>query len=128
MKFNRYLPRETRELLERQYKEYIKNTPITKKEQRAVREWVKDGHSVYESDDCYWQCGYAPVEYLTVWRDKEYMRSHTKGMTSDERRKFVMDHYGLDEIPDTDLMLLIDELEYMIGDRSIDDIEELPFM
>lgn len=26
-----------------------KKTPMTKKEQRAVREWVKDGHSVYEN-------------------------------------------------------------------------------
>lgn len=38
MRFNRYLPEETRTLLEEQYKDYIKNTPMTKKEQRAVRE------------------------------------------------------------------------------------------
>lgn len=32
MKFNKYLPLETREFLKKQYKEYIKETPMTKKE------------------------------------------------------------------------------------------------
>jgi len=57
MKFNRYLPEEIREMLEKQYKEYIKQTPMTKKEQRAVREWVKDGHSVYENSSGAWYDG-----------------------------------------------------------------------
>ena len=38
MKFNKYLPLETREFLEKQYKEYIRETPMTKKEQRVLRE------------------------------------------------------------------------------------------
>lgn len=49
MKFNKYIPEYRREILEKQYKEYIKTTPMTKKEQRALREWVKDGNSVYEN-------------------------------------------------------------------------------
>ena len=54
MKFNVYLPEKTRIILEEQYREYIKCTPMTKKEQRAVREWVKDGHSVYENNAGGW--------------------------------------------------------------------------
>ena len=38
MKFKKHLPKETQEMLEKQYKEYIKTTQMTKKEQRAVRE------------------------------------------------------------------------------------------
>ena len=49
MKFNLHLPTWRQEFLEKQYKEYIKTTPMTKKEQRALREWVKDGNSVYEN-------------------------------------------------------------------------------
>ena len=29
--------------------EFLKSTPMTKKEQRALREWVKNGHSVFEN-------------------------------------------------------------------------------
>ena len=89
MKFNVYLPDETKELLERQYKEYLKIRPMSQKEQRAVREWVKNGHSVYENSAGAWQDGQIPVEFLDVYRDEEYIRSHTKGMSEAERRKFA---------------------------------------
>lgn len=49
MKFNKHISSELQELLITQLKEYIKTTPMTRKELRAVRDWVKDGHSVYES-------------------------------------------------------------------------------
>ena len=41
MKFNVDLPDDMKEYLENQYKEYLKKRTMTKKEQRAVREWVK---------------------------------------------------------------------------------------
>lgn len=97
MKFNKYLPLETREFLEKQYKEYIKETPMTKKEQRVLREWVKDGHSVYENASLACAEGGVPVEFLTVWRDEEYIRQHTKGMSPEETRKFAMNFYGWDD-------------------------------
>ena len=90
MKFNKYLPLETREFLEKQYKEYIKETPMTQKEQRVLREWVKDGHSVYENASLACAEGGVPVEFLTVWRDEEYIRQYTKGMSPEETRKFAM--------------------------------------
>lgn len=125
MKFNRYLPKEHQELLAAQYKEYIKTTPMTKKEQRAVREWVKDGHSVYENSSGAWADGQVPVEFLTVWRDEEYIRKHTKEMNPEETRKFAMSYYGWEDDYE-------DENHY---DKSISDFtissladgEELPF-
>ena len=97
MKFNKYLPKEIRDLLEKQYKEYIKTRSMTKKEQRALREWVKDGHSVYENSYSAWEEGQVPVEFLTVYRDEEYIRKHTKGMTPEETRRFAMAYYGWDD-------------------------------
>lgn len=94
MKFNKYIDSETRELLETQYKEYIKRTPMTKKEQRALREWVKDGNSVYENPSGAWSDGQIPVEFLTVYREEEYLRQQTKGMTPDEARRFALSYYG----------------------------------
>ena len=97
MKFNKRISPEHKELLESQYKEYIKNTPMTKKEQRALREWVKDGHSVYENTSGAWYDGQVPVEFLTVYRDEEYIRKHTKGMNDEEARCFAMAYYGWDD-------------------------------
>lgn len=123
MKFNRSLPTELKEMLERQYKEYIAATPMTKKEQRAVREWVKDGHSVYENSSGVWADGGVPVEFLTVYRDEEYIRQRTKGMSPIEARKFALDYYGWD-----------DEAESLMPDTSISECthsnseeDELPF-
>ena len=97
MKFNRYIPKEAQEILEKQYQEYIKNTPMTKKERRALREWVKDGNSVYENGSGAWADGGIPVEFLTIYRDEEYIRKKTKGMSSDEKRKFALAYYGWDD-------------------------------
>lgn len=122
MKFNKHLPLETREFLEKQYKEYIKTTPMTQKEQRVVREWVKDGNSVYENASGVWADGGVPVEFLTVWRDEEYIRQHTKGMSLEETRKFAMNYYGWDgeEEPEAEQESLEDAL------RKMEEME-LPF-
>jgi hypothetical protein len=128
MKFNRYLPEATRTLLEEQYKDYIKHTPMTKKEQRAVLEWVKDGHSVYENNSGGWYDGGVPVEFLTVWRDEEYIRTHTRGMTPEERQKFALSYYGWDDDPAPDSEALSDAEGYIFDRELIKKIEaELPF-
>lgn len=49
IKFNKHISSELQELLTTQLKDYIKTTPMNKKELRAVRGWVKNGHSVYEN-------------------------------------------------------------------------------
>ena len=70
---------------------------MTKKEQRAVREWVKDGHSVYENSSSGWYDGGVPIPFLEVYRDEEYIRTHTKDMSPDEARKFALNYYGWDD-------------------------------
>ena len=97
MKFNRSINKELQEMLEKQYKEYIKATPMTQKEQRALREWVKDGHSVYENASGVWADGQVPIEFLTVFRDEEYIRQNTKGMSAEETRQFALAYYGWDD-------------------------------
>lgn len=99
MKFNIHLPLWRKEFLEQQYKEYIKVTPMTKKEQRALREWVKDGNSVYENPCMAWYDSQIPVEFLSVYRDDEYIRQHTKGMDLEEARRFALAYYGWDDKP-----------------------------
>jgi hypothetical protein len=123
MKFNKHISLELQELLTTQLKEYIKTTTMTKKELRAVREWVKDGHSVYENMSGAFYDGQVPVEFLTEWRDDEYIRKHTKGMTPEEVRQFALSYYGWDD----------DEVPLPQGEQapSLEPIifrdEELPF-
>jgi hypothetical protein len=103
MKFNVDLPDDMKEYLENQYKEYLKKRPMTKKEQRAVREWVKAGNSVYDNPAGAWLDGGVRMEYLDIYRDDEYIRQHTKGMTPEETRKFALAYYGWDDDPDLEI-------------------------
>jgi hypothetical protein len=103
MKFNVDLPDDMKEYLENQYKEYLKKMTMTKKEQRAVREWVKAGNSVYDNPAGAWLDGGVRMEYLDIYRDDEYIRQHTKGMTPEETRKFALAYYGWDDDPDLEI-------------------------
>ena len=103
MKFNVDLPDDMKEYLENQYKEYLKKRTMTKKEQRAVREWVKAGNSVYDNPAGAWLDGGVRMEYLDIYRDDEYIRQHTKGMTPEETRKFALAYYGWDDDPDLEM-------------------------
>ena len=126
MKFNPGIDKGIQEILEKQYKEYIKVTPMTKKEQRALREWVKAGHSVYENSSGVWAEGQVPVEFLKVYRDEEYIRTNTKGMSPEESIRFTMIYYAWNEdasdsnASDEDYISFIKELD------SIESNEELP--
>lgn len=124
MKFNKHLSKEIQEMLEKQYKEYIKNTPMTKKEQRAVREWVKDGHSVYENPRGAWYEGQVPVEFLTIYREEEYIRQHTKGMNPEEARRFALEYYGWSDEEELPVQSGEPDLGF---DFQINENEELPF-
>ena len=75
MKFNKHLPKWRQEFLENEYKQYCKTTTMTSSERRALREWVKDGNSVYENASGVWAEGNIPVEFLTIYRDEEYIMS-----------------------------------------------------
>lgn len=98
---------------------------MTKKEQRVLREWVKDGNSVYENASGAWYDGQVPVEFLTVYRDEEHIRQHTKGMSPEETRKFAMAYYGWDdettEIQNSEIIPTDIPLQLLAPD------EELPF-
>lgn len=97
MKFNEHVSPELKAFLEKEYKEYVKKTPLTPDERKALREWVKDGNSVYENSSNAWYDGQVPVEFIEVYRDEQYIREHTKGMDPEESRKFALAYYGWDD-------------------------------
>ena len=125
MKFNKHISTELQEFLEAQYKEYIKKTPMTKKEQRALREWVKDGNSVYENDCGAWYDGGIPMEFLDVFREEEYIRQQTKGMDPEEARRFALSYFGWDDEPSTTDISVVEKISEWLGPAEVG--EELPF-
>ncbi len=124
MKFNVDLPDDMKEYLEDQYKEYLKKRTMTKKEQRAVREWVKAGNRAYDNPAGAWlDCGIR-MEFLDVYRDDEYIRQHTKGMSPEETKKFALAYYGWDDDPD----LEIDDSENTWDGFLESDPDAVPFV
>ena len=130
MKFNKHLSKELQEHLENQHNEYCKVTKMASTERAALREWVKDGNSVYDNPSGAWYDGQVPVEFLTIYRDEEYIRQATKDMSSEHARKFALDYYGWSDDSD-------DSVTTPVYDTETDDIcfqysvsisdEELPF-
>ena len=85
MKFNCKIDPEFQEYLEEQYKDYIKVTPMTKKEQRHLREWVKKGHSVRQSPGSKYLCDqHPPLDFLDNYRQDQEIEQAIKGMTDAE--------------------------------------------
>ena len=100
MKFKDHVSPELQVILEKEYKEYVKKTALTPDERKALREWVKEGYSVYENSSGAWYDGQVPMEFIEVYRDEQYIREHTKGMSSEEARKFALSYYGWDDEPE----------------------------
>lgn len=100
MKFKDHVSPELQVFLEKEYKEYVKKTPLTPDERKALREWVKEGYSVYENSSGAWYDGQVPMEFIEVYRDEQYIREQTKGMTPEEARKFALSYYGWDDEPE----------------------------
>lgn len=124
MKFNVELPNDIKEYLENQYKEYLNKRTMTQKEQRAVREWVKAGNSVYDNPDGAWLDGGVRAEYLDIYRDHEYIRQHTKGMSDEETHRFALAYYGWDD----DSKLAIDNVENTCDGFLETDPDAIPFI
>lgn len=68
MRFYKHVKRVNRELLEKQFKEYVREIPMSKKEIRELREWVADGNSPYDND--FYLCDeYAnPLDFISAFR------------------------------------------------------------
>ena len=83
MKIRRRLPEEMKARLSREYEEYVRKTPMNKKEKSALREWVKSGHSVYENEAGALTEDGCPVDFLTMRRNSQEVELEYDGW-SDE--------------------------------------------
>ena len=81
-------------MLDEELKEYLKETKMTAKECKALREWVAAGHSVHENNAMAVCEGGYPIDFLDIYREEEELRQATKGMNPEDARKYMMDYYG----------------------------------
>lgn len=85
------IDKERMTFLRNELKEYEKTHPMSDKERSALLAWINDGNSVYENTMM--AVGY---DYLTEYRDTEYIQTAIKGMSSEDAQKFVWNYYGWD--------------------------------
>ena len=71
-------------LLDEELKEYLKETKMTPKERKALREWVTTGHSVHENNAMAVCEGGYPIDFLDIYREEEELRQATKDMSPEE--------------------------------------------
>ena len=88
------------EFLWDEYQDYIAKKPMTPYERRLVREWVKDGNSVYGCTQSryYGESAY-PMEFLEVYRSDRAIDKELQGKTPQEREAYLKDLLGYQEEP-----------------------------
>ena len=85
------IDKERKAYLRKELKEFEMTHPMTDDERSAVLKWVNAGNSVYENSMM--AVGY---NYLTEYRDCEYLRKATKGMSPEDAQRFAWNYYGWD--------------------------------
>ena len=85
MKFEKQVPRETREFLTQQLKEYEQTTRMNKEERRLLHEWVAAGHSPFENGDHIYGAG-GLVDFISALHTTQEMTEWFDGLSEDEKR------------------------------------------
>jgi hypothetical protein len=83
-----------------EYQDYIAQKPMTPYERRLVRNWVKEGNSVYGCTQSryYGESAY-PMEFLEVYRTDRTIDKELQGKTPQEREAYLKDLLGYQEEP-----------------------------
>ena len=83
-----------------EYQDYIAQKPMTAYERRLVRNWVREGNSVYGcmQSRYYGESAY-PMEFLEVYRMDRSIDKELVGKTPREREAYLKDLLGYQEEP-----------------------------
>ena len=88
------------EFLWDEYQDYIAQKPMTAYERRLVRNWVKEGNSVYGCRQSrYYGESAHPMEFLEVYRSDRAIDKELQGKTPQERESYLKDLLGYQEEP-----------------------------
>lgn len=123
MRFYKHVKRANRELLEKQFKEFIRTNTLSKKEIRELREWVANGHSPYDNNFDFCNEYMIPFDYITASRlmdDSEGYHVTCHYNTQTESIAFCVE---FDDVNDIDSVKINDDVDDSIDIRA----EDLPF-
>ena len=70
-----------------EYREYIVKNKLDKNERKLLRDWIKDGHSVYEIVESRYLPGpaYPPMDLIDAYRLDCSISDDIEGMTKEEK-------------------------------------------
>lgn len=79
-----------------EFRTYTEENSMTKYERRLLRDWVRSGHSVYETVESRYLPGpaYPPMDYLDAYRFDRELREDMRGMTDDEKEVYLKSCMG----------------------------------
>lgn len=133
MRFYKHVKRANRELLEKQFKEYVRDNPMSKKEIRELREWVADGNSPYDNNSYLCDEYAIPLDYITSLRimnelaenENKYQFSYQYNTQTDS----IAICLNFDELDDIDEINKINKINEFNESNEIYEFDEddLPF-
>lgn len=81
--------------------EYLKKTPMTPNERKAVRSWMDEGHCILEPWSSRNLPGpmYPPYDFLDCYRLDREVERDTAGMTEEEKIRYLKEMWGYFDDP-----------------------------
>lgn len=101
MKFHRHVTQEVRTFLLEQLKEYEANTPMNKKERKALHDWVANGRSPYDNGDYICGDNGFPLDFISAFRAEKELRDWFDSLSEEEKEAERMG-YIYQYSPETD--------------------------
>lgn len=82
-----------------EYKEYISEIKTSSYEKRLLRDWVRSGHSVYETVQSRYLTGPSepPMDFLDAYRFDRELRETMQGMTKAEKEAYLKAFMGYED-------------------------------
>ncbi len=96
MKFKAHISDEVKEILDKEYSDYVRKTPMTPDERKAVRKRVSLGNSVYDNECMVYGENGWPIEYLEEYRMEKEIEEATRYMSKEDAQRYVMNYFGFD--------------------------------
>lgn len=94
---------EKREYIQEVNEKYLKETPMSPKERRALKRWLREGHCAFEPCDSPYLPGpaYPPYDFLDCYRLNEIVERETAGMDDEAKTGYLRGMWGLNKKPET---------------------------
>lgn len=90
---------EKKEYIQEVNEEFLKKTPMTPQERRAVRKWMSEGHCILEP----WESPnlpgpmYPPYNFLDSYRLDREIDRETAGMNEKEKIRYLKNYWGCED-------------------------------